>query len=98
MEVKEKKTVRFAREDEQEKTRGDGKEMRGDQAVYQETVGSDIERERAASEDSEKRETNNIFRVHKSWLPSNKEKVIADSEVMVKDTIVIPQRPPTIIW
>ena len=57
--VKEKKTVRFAGEDEQEKRRGDGEEMRRDQAVYQETVGADIDRERAASEDSERRESRN---------------------------------------
>ena len=55
--VKEKKTVRFADEDERRKRRGDGDEMRRDQAIYQETVGADIDGERAASADSDRRES-----------------------------------------
>ena len=55
--MKEKKTVRFSEEDERRKRRGDGDEMRRDQAIYQETVGADIDGERVASADSDRRES-----------------------------------------
>ena len=58
-ETKQKKKVRFAEGDVQNKRRGDGDEMREDQAQYQGAVNSDTARQREANEDADQRESRN---------------------------------------